>query len=162
MSNTLTLLDRTPDWIEALCREIDTLKFASAFDTFTPDAILAFGVKQITGASAMQAFFVKIDSPLNIDHRILEVWDGDMTTFVRGEAEMAKKAEPNTTLSSNYTSAIRSAGQDGGWRAHTNDELSLRPEYRPWKRRHRQGRYGRRAWHRVYAERTGKDFRLLK
>jgi thiamine pyrophosphate-dependent acetolactate synthase large subunit-like protein len=52
MSNTLTLLDRTPDWIEALCREIDTLKFASAFDTFTPDAILAFGVKQITGASA--------------------------------------------------------------------------------------------------------------
>jgi hypothetical protein len=59
MSNTLTLLDRTPDWIEALCREIDTLKFASAFDTFTPDAILAFGVKQITGAAAMQAFFVK-------------------------------------------------------------------------------------------------------
>jgi hypothetical protein len=51
MSNTLTLLDRTPDWIEALCREIDTLKFASALDTFTPDAILAFGVKQITGAS---------------------------------------------------------------------------------------------------------------
>jgi hypothetical protein len=71
MSNTFTLLDKTPDWIKALCREIDTLKFASAFDTFTPDAILAFGVKQITGASAMQAFFVKIDSPLNIDHRIL-------------------------------------------------------------------------------------------
>ena len=39
MSNTLTLLDKTPDWIEALCREIDTLKFASAFDTFTPDAM---------------------------------------------------------------------------------------------------------------------------
>src|SRR5450755_4251958 len=73
MSNTLTLLDTTPDWIESLCREIDTLRFASAFDTFTPDAILAFGVKQITGASAMLAFFVKIDSPLNIDHRILEV-----------------------------------------------------------------------------------------
>jgi hypothetical protein len=91
MSNTLTLLDKRPDWIEALCREIDTLKFASAFDTFTPDAILAFGVKQITGASAMQAFFVKIDSPLNIDHRILETWDGNMTTFVRGEAEIAKK-----------------------------------------------------------------------
>ena len=98
MSNTLTLLDRTPNWIEALCREIDTLKFASAFDTFTPDAILAFGVKQITGASAMQAFFVKIDSPLNIDHRILEVWDGEMTTYLRGEAEMAKKAEPNTKV----------------------------------------------------------------
>jgi hypothetical protein len=38
MSNTLTLLDKTPDWIEAFCREIGTLKFASAFDTFTPDA----------------------------------------------------------------------------------------------------------------------------
>jgi hypothetical protein len=35
MSNTLTVLDGTPNWIEALCREIDTLKFASAFDTFT-------------------------------------------------------------------------------------------------------------------------------
>ena len=102
MSKTLTLLDRTPDWIGALCREIDTLKFASAFDTFTPDAILAFGVKQITGASAMQAFFVKIDSPLNIDHRILEVWDGEMTTYVRGEAEMAKKAEPNTKVTAPF------------------------------------------------------------
>jgi hypothetical protein len=84
MSNTLSLLDRTPDWVEALCREIDTLKFASAFDTFTPDAILAFGVKQITGVSAMQAFYVKIDSPLNIDHRILEVWDGEATTLLQG------------------------------------------------------------------------------
>jgi hypothetical protein len=59
-------------------------------------------VKQITGASAMQAFFVKIGSPLNIDHRILEVWDGDMTTFVRGEAEMAKKAEPNTKVTAPF------------------------------------------------------------
>jgi hypothetical protein len=42
MPNTLTLLDRTPDRMEALCREIDTPKFASAFDTFTLDAILAF------------------------------------------------------------------------------------------------------------------------
>jgi hypothetical protein len=66
------------------------------------DAILAFGVKQITGASAMQAFFVKIDSPLNIDHRILEVWDGEMTTYVRGEAEMAKKAEPNTKVTAPF------------------------------------------------------------
>jgi len=59
-------------------------------------------VKQITGASAMQAFFVKIDSPLNIDHRILEVWDGEMTTYVRGEAEMAKKAEPNTKVTAPF------------------------------------------------------------
>ena len=113
MSNTLTLLDRTPDWVEALCREIDTLKFASAFDTFTSDAILAFGVKQITGASAMQAFFVKIDSPLNIDHRILEVWDGETTTYVRGEAEMAKKAEPESTVTAPFMWLFRRAAADG-------------------------------------------------
>ena len=113
LSNTLTLLDRTPDWIGALCREIDTLTFASAFDTFTPDAILAFGVKQITGAPTMQAFFVKIDSPLNIDHRILEVWDGDMTTFVRGEAEMAKKAEPNTKVTAPFMWLFRRDAANG-------------------------------------------------
>jgi hypothetical protein len=55
-----------------------------------------------TGVSPMQAFFVKIDSPLNIDHRILEVWDGEMTTYVRGEAEMAKKAEPDTKVTAPF------------------------------------------------------------
>ena len=118
MSNTLTLLDKTPDWVEALCREIDTLKFASAFDTFTPDAILAFGVKQITGTSAMQAFFVKIDSPLNIDHRILEVWDGETTTYVRGEADMAKKSEPDKKLTAPFMWLFRrdvANGRFGRW-----------------------------------------------
>jgi hypothetical protein len=113
MSNTLTLLDRTPDWVEALCREIDTLKFASAFDTFTPDAILAFGVKQITGAPAMQAFFVKIDSPLNIDHRFLEVWDGETTTYVRGEAEMAKKTEPDKKVTAPFMWLFRRDAANG-------------------------------------------------
>jgi hypothetical protein len=41
----------------------------------------------------MQSFFVKIDSPLNINHRILEVWPGEKTTYFRGEAEKAKTAE---------------------------------------------------------------------
>src|SRR6202051_1271537 len=113
MSNTLTLLDRTPGWGEALCREIDTLKFASAFDTFTPDAILAFGVKQITGAPAMQAFFVKIDSPLNIDHRILEVWDGETTTYVRGEAKMAKKTELDQKVTAPFMWLFRRDAADG-------------------------------------------------
>ena len=70
-----------------------------------PDAIQAFGVKQITGASAMQAFFVKIDSPLNIDHRILEVWDG--------ETEMAKKAEPEITVTAPFMWLFRRAAADG-------------------------------------------------
>jgi hypothetical protein len=112
MSNTLTLQDRTPDWVDALCREIDTLKFTSAFNTFTLDAILAFGVKQITGASAMQTFFVKIDSPLNIDHRILEVWDGETTTYVRGEAEMAKKTEPDKKVTAPFMWLFRRDAAD--------------------------------------------------
>jgi hypothetical protein len=39
----------------------------------------------------MKDFFVKIDSPLEISHRILETWSGDGYHFVRGEADMAKK-----------------------------------------------------------------------
>jgi hypothetical protein len=50
----------------------------------------------------MQAFFVKIDSPLNIDHRILEVWDDGTTTYVRGEAEMAKKSEPDIKVTASF------------------------------------------------------------
>jgi hypothetical protein len=102
MTDTLTLLDKTPGWIDALCREIDTLEFTSAFDCFTPDAVMVFGVKEITGAAAMQAFFVKIDAPLNVDHRILEVWDGAGTTYVRGEAEMAKKAKPDAKVTAPF------------------------------------------------------------
>jgi hypothetical protein len=118
MSNTLTLLNTTPDWIEALCREIDTLKFSSAFVSFTPDAVMTFGVKQITGAPAMQSFFVKIDSPLNIDHRILEVWEGETTTYVRGEAEMAKKTEPDTKVTAPFMWLFRRdapAGRFSRW-----------------------------------------------
>ena len=116
--NTLTLLTTSPDWVEALCREIDTLMFTSAFDIFAPDAIMAFGVKQITGAPAMQAFFVKIDSPLNIDHRILEVWDGETTTYIRGEAEMAKKAEPDSKVTAPFMWLFRRDPPNGhfsGW-----------------------------------------------
>jgi hypothetical protein len=93
MNKTLSLLDETPDWIDALCREIDTLEFTT-FDCFAPNAVMAFGVKQIAGAAAMQAFFVKIDGPLNIDHRILEVWEGATTTYVRGEAGWPRSRSP--------------------------------------------------------------------
>jgi hypothetical protein len=98
MSDRLTLLANTPRRIDEICREIDTLKFTSAFDCFSPDAVLAFGVKHISGAAAMQDFFVQIDSPLDIHHRILEVWDGKATTYVRGEADMAKKETPQTRV----------------------------------------------------------------
>jgi hypothetical protein len=102
MTKTLSLLDKTPDWIDALCREIDTLEFTTAFDCFAPNAVMAFGVKQITSAAAMQAFLVKIDGPLNIDHRILEVWEGATTTYVRGEAGMAKKEKPDAKVTAPF------------------------------------------------------------
>jgi hypothetical protein len=102
MSKTLSLLDKTPDWIDALCREIDTLEFTTAFDCFAPNAVMAFGVKQIIGAAAMQAFFVKIDGPLDIDHRLLEVWEGATTTYVRGEAGMAKKENPDAKVAAPF------------------------------------------------------------
>jgi hypothetical protein len=112
MTKTLLLLEATPDWIDALCREIDTLDFTSAFDCFEPDAVMEFGVKQITGAATMQAFFVKIDGPLNIDHRILEVWDGATTTYVRGEASMAKKEKPDAKVTAPFMWLFRRDSPD--------------------------------------------------
>jgi hypothetical protein len=52
-------------------------------------------------------------SPLNIEHRILEVWDGETTTFVRGEAEMAKKAEPESKVTAPFMWLFRRAAADG-------------------------------------------------
>jgi len=38
---------------------------------------------------------------------LLHARDGNMTTFVRGEAEMAKKAEPNTKVTAPFMWLIR-------------------------------------------------------
>lgn len=97
MAKTLALLLATPDWRVGLCHEIDTLEFKSAFDCFAGNAVLGFGVTYIAGPVAMQAFFVQIDSPLDIKHRILEVWSGG-TTYVRGEAELATRDQPETQI----------------------------------------------------------------
>jgi hypothetical protein len=113
MTDTLTLESRTPNWIDALCQEIDTLKFTSAFDCFSADAVLSFGVKQISGAPAMQAFFVQIDAPLDIDHRILEVWAGSTTTYVRGEADMAKKESPQIRVVAPFMWLFRREHESG-------------------------------------------------
>ena len=113
MNDTLSRLDATPDWIRSLASEIDTLKFSSAFDSFAPGAVLAFGVKKITGTEAMQSFFVQIDSPLDIEHRILEVWDGPTTTYVLGEAEVAKKGLPDTRIIAPFMWLFRRLASDG-------------------------------------------------
>ena len=117
MAKDLTLLANTPQWLEELCREIDSLKFTSAFDLFATGAVLAFGVTQIVGAKAMQAFFIKIDAPLDIEHRILEVWSGETTTFVRGEAEMAKKSMPEIRVQAPFMWLFK-CGDGGGLMTH--------------------------------------------
>jgi hypothetical protein len=94
MTRTLRLADKTPDWIVSLCKEIDTRKFEHAFDRFAQDAQMHFGAQTFRGAPSMKDFFVKIDSQLEISHRILETWSGDGYHFVRGEADMAKKDQP--------------------------------------------------------------------
>jgi len=102
MANTLTLLEHTPRWIEELCNEIDTLKFRSAFDRFETDAELHFGAQLFRGAQAMKNLFVKIDSPIIVKHQMLETWSGENMHFLRGQAEMAKRTEPDNKVVAPY------------------------------------------------------------
>lgn len=58
-----------------------------------------FGTAHVVGADAIKAFFVKIDEPLHIDRTVLECWDApDGVLFLRGEAVMAKRTDPDTTV----------------------------------------------------------------
>ena len=70
MPETMTKLEQVPDWITAICHEIDTLVFTHAFDRFTPDAEMIFGTELCRGADEMKKFFFKIDSPLSSKHEI--------------------------------------------------------------------------------------------
>jgi hypothetical protein len=54
MAETMTTLEQVPNWIKAICDEIDTLVFTSAFDKFTPDVELIFGTEPSIGAEAMK------------------------------------------------------------------------------------------------------------
>lgn len=91
----MTRLEEFPQWVMAICDAIDTLDFASAFDKFTPDAELIFGTEILRGAEEMKKFFFKIDSPLSSKHEIFEVWSGSGRIYVRGQADLIKKAPPN-------------------------------------------------------------------
>ncbi|WP_197284928.1 nuclear transport factor 2 family protein [Sciscionella sediminilitoris] len=58
-----------------------------------------FGTAHLVGAEAIKAFFVQIDEPLDITHEVLEFWTtGEGSCFLRGEARMAKKTEPDTIV----------------------------------------------------------------
>jgi hypothetical protein len=61
---------------------------------------MEFGTATVKGAQAIKQFFIKIDSPLEIEHRIHDFWDGGMTKILRGDAVLRKKGsndEPITT-----------------------------------------------------------------
>ncbi|MET9171622.1 MULTISPECIES: nuclear transport factor 2 family protein [Streptomyces] len=88
-----------PAWVRQLMREIDTLDFGEGFARTTDDTEMFFGTAHVVGAEAIKAFFVKIDEPLHIDHTVLECWVApDGVLFLRGEATMAKKTDPDITV----------------------------------------------------------------
>jgi hypothetical protein len=88
-----------PAWIRGFMDEIDTLEFGPAFEAvFTEDSEMNFGNAHVRGAEAIKAFFIKIDTPLATTHRILETWSGDGVLFLRGEATIAKKTEPDSAV----------------------------------------------------------------
>jgi len=76
-------------------QEIDTLTFGDGFARLTDDTEMYFGTAQVVGVEAIKAFFVTIDEPLNITHEVREFWiSSGGVRLLRGEATMAKKAEP--------------------------------------------------------------------
>jgi hypothetical protein len=102
MADTLTQREQTPAWIEDLCREIDSLQFTIAFNRFTADAELHFGAQVFRGAQEMKALFIKIDSPIIAKHQILETWSGERMHFLRGQAEMAKRKDPDKKVTAPF------------------------------------------------------------
>jgi hypothetical protein len=88
-----------PEWALKFMNAIDTLEFDEGFAPLTDDTDMFFGTAHIHGVEAIKAFFVKIDEPLIITHEILEFWAaGDGVRLLRGEATMAKKAEPDRVV----------------------------------------------------------------
>ncbi|MFF5405065.1 nuclear transport factor 2 family protein [Streptomyces misionensis] len=101
-----------PTWVRQLMHEIDTLDFGEAFTRTTDDTEMFFGTAHVVGAEAIKAFFVKIDEPLHIEHTVLECWEApDGVLFLRGEATMAKKTAPGTTVRAPFMHLYR---LDGG------------------------------------------------
>ncbi|KOV55643.1 hypothetical protein [Streptomyces sp. MMG1121] len=88
-----------PGWVLKFMDAIDTLEFDEGFAPLTELTDMFFGTAHIHGVEAIKAFFVKIDAPLIITHKVLEFWAaGDGVRLLRGEAVMAKKSEPDRVV----------------------------------------------------------------
>ena len=91
MPETLIRQEYAPEWVQQIFREIDTLQFGPGFAHLDAHTEMQFGTAIIRGVEAIQAFFVKIDSPLEIEHRIHDFWDGGTTQILRGDVVLRKK-----------------------------------------------------------------------
>src|ERR1039458_1137951 len=100
MTETLIRLQEAPKWVREIFKEIDTLQFGPGFSHLTEQTVMEFGTATVKGAQAIKQFFIKIDSPLEIEHRIHDFWDGGATKILRGDAVLRKKGsndQPITT-----------------------------------------------------------------
>lgn len=87
-----------PEWIQQIMHEIDTLIFKDGFAHMTDQTDMFFGTGYIQGVEGIKAFFVKIDEPLEITHEVLECWEAGNVYFLRGQATMAKKTDPERVV----------------------------------------------------------------
>ncbi|MFE9404097.1 nuclear transport factor 2 family protein [Streptomyces sp. NPDC006530] len=88
-----------PAWVLKFMDAIDTLEFDEGFAPLTEASDMFFGTEHLHGVEAIKAFFVKIDAPLNITHKVLEYWAADDGVhLLRGEATMAKKSAPDRVV----------------------------------------------------------------
>lgn len=92
MTETLTHVDQQPQWAKDFSTEIDTLKFGPGFDKLTERTKFSFGTTAMVGATAVKAFFLKIDGELDTAHRTLDFWQGETYHILRGEADLRKKS----------------------------------------------------------------------
>ena len=91
MPQTLTKVDRAPEWIQQFSDEIDTLEFGPGFARVGADVPWNFGATKGTGREELETFFHGIDDPLDTKHRLVECWSGDDIHIVRGEADLKPK-----------------------------------------------------------------------
>ncbi|MFB7510957.1 nuclear transport factor 2 family protein [Streptomyces broussonetiae] len=102
-----------PEWVLRIMNEIDTLRFGDGFARMTDDTEMYFGTEHVVGVEAIKAFFVRIDAPLNITHRVLECWTAaDGVHLLRGEATMAKKTRPDVVVRAPFMHIFQ-LGADG-------------------------------------------------
>ena len=95
MAQTMSQLEKVPQWIIQLIDEIDSVRFGEAFQRFAPDSELLFGSHRSSGQGEIQEYFRQMHIPIKTKHQISEVWAGGHRTYVLGEVKMIKKTEPH-------------------------------------------------------------------